>query len=113
MSPVSSEVFVRGFSLSSLVLVMGELKVKTSTVKIEAFAKQTERHHDALGVPTWSPLAKGCGPARLVGLRVFPEREVKRRTLFVVTLDARSGTKTLESLSGQEAVVRDRGDVEI
>ena len=90
MNPVAGERVTGGRRLRAFVLVMREDEIVATAVEIEAFAEQVERHRRALDVPTrppGTPRRLPCGLTRLGGL---PEREVHRRALGLIDLDARA-----------------------
>src|SRR5699024_9525847 len=104
---------VRAFGLCDFVFMVGELKVRSTSMDIEGLAKVGGAHRRAFDMPSGSPVAPGAWPRWLIGFGGFPEREVAGMLFTVVDGDAFAGAHVIEVTLGQFAVVFEAGDVVI
>ena len=85
-----------------------EDQVLPATVKVEAFAKQGERHDHALGVPTGPPRAPGRRPAGLAGFAFFQRAKSSGERFSSFDLHPGPRAQRVEALVGEQPVVGDR-----
>ena len=101
-------------ALRDLVLVMDGNVIDAARVNVEHVAQILAAHRRALDVPARIPLAPRAVPLHdVVGLRLFPKREVGRVTLLRIDLDARAGLLLVQIEPRQLAVFGELADVEI
>ena len=112
---MAGEVVAGRTGLGALVLVVREREVLPTTVEIEPFAQQIERHRRALDVPARTAPTPRRVPGGLARLGRLPEREVHRAALGLVDVDPGTGrfAQLLERPVWERAVTLERLDREV
>ena len=86
MHPVSGEAFSRAcLTLGNLVLMMREDQILSATMNIDLLTQIFLGHDRALNVPSRTALAPWRLPCRLALFLRFPENEIQRIFLLILT----------------------------